>query len=137
MSQSQQQGHHHQPSDGSIPQPERRHDFESFARHLQDAALYIYRQTQKSPYDGVSVLLLRWEEDISVEEDLAALEKVFKESYNFHTETWNIPTATNPSIKLGVRISSFLGNASASHLLVIYYAGHGYVGSDDQLYWAW
>lgn len=85
----------------------------------------------------MSVLLLRWEEDTSVEQDLVALERVFRERYNYHTDKWAIPTVPNPSIKLGVQMASFLDNARPDHLLIIYYAGHGYVGPDNQLYWAW
>lgn len=117
--------------------PAERHDFEAFARHLQDAAMLIYRQTSKSPYANVTVLMLRWEEDTSVEPDLLALEKVFRERYNYHTDKWQIPTCPNPSIKLGVQMASFLEHARPDHLLIIYYAGHGYVDPDNQLYWAW
>ncbi len=99
--------------------------------------MLIYRQTQKCPYASVSVLLLRWEEDTSVENDLVALEKVFRERYNYHTDKWQIPTVPNPSIKLGVQMASFLENAHPDHLLIVYYAGHSYIGPDNQLYWAW
>ncbi|KLU86669.1 hypothetical protein MAPG_05681 [Magnaporthiopsis poae ATCC 64411] len=98
--------------------------------------MLIYRQTQRSPYSSVSVLLLRWEEDASVEKDLADLEAVLRERYNYHTDRWSIPTVPNPSIKLGVQMASFLENARADHLLIIYYAGHGYIGTDNHLYWA-
>ncbi|KAI1502596.1 hypothetical protein F5X99DRAFT_153120 [Biscogniauxia marginata] len=118
------------------PPPPERHEFESFARHLQDAAMLIYRQSQRSPYNKVSALLLRWEEDVAVEPDLAALEQVLRERYNYRTDRWNIPAAANPSIKLGVRMASFLENAAPDHLFIIYYAGHGYVGADNQLFWA-
>ncbi|KAK3378614.1 hypothetical protein B0H63DRAFT_398155 [Podospora didyma] len=130
--QDQHHPHHHPPLE-SVTQ---RHDFESFARHLQDAAMHIYQQTLRPQHTGVSVLMLRWEEDTSVEPDLLALEKVFRERYNYHTDKWAIPTVHNPSIKLGVQMASFLENASPDHLLIIYYAGHGYVGPDNQLYWA-
>lgn len=113
-----------------------RHDFESFARHLQDAAMLIQRQTERAPYSDVSVLLLNWEEDDSAEEDVVALEQVFKKQYNFGTDRWKIPTVPNPSIKLGVQMASFLENARANHLLIIYYTGHGYSSPDGQLYWA-
>lgn len=126
---------HYQVQDVPPPPPER-HEFESFARHLQDAAMLIYRQTQKSPYTKTSVLILRWEEDNAVEHDLAALEQVLRQRYNYRIDTYNIPTVDNPSVKLGVRISSFLENAAPDHLLIIYYAGYGYVGVDNQLYWA-
>ncbi|TPX12190.1 uncharacterized protein E0L32_007076 [Thyridium curvatum] len=118
------------------PEAPERHDFEAFARHLQDAAMLIYRQTQKSPYTNVSVLLLRWEEDTAVDADLMSLETVLRERYHYHTDKWQIPTVPNPSIKLGVQMASFLENARPDHLLIIYYAGYGFVGADSQLYWA-
>ncbi|KAF4969248.1 hypothetical protein FSARC_3501 [Fusarium sarcochroum] len=127
----------HYPAQEAAPAPlSERHDFESFARHLQDAAMLIQRQTERHPYTDVSVLLLRWEEDESVDEDLAALEQVFQKQYKYRTERWHIPTVPNPSIKLGVQMASFLEHARANHLLIIYYAGHGYVSPDGQLFWA-
>lgn len=98
--------------------------------------MLIYRQTRKSPYNAVSVLMLRWEEDVSVDQDLIALETLFRERYHYHTDKWHIPTVPNPSIKLGVQMAPFLERARPDHLLIIYYAGHGYVGPDNQLYWA-
>ncbi|WZH43151.1 hypothetical protein QYS62_004153 [Fusarium acuminatum] len=127
----------HYPAQETAPAPlSERHDFESFARHLQDAAMLIQRQTERHPYTDVSVLLLRWEEDESVDEDLVTLEQVLQKQYRYRTEKWHIPTVPNPSIKLGVQMASFLDNAKANHLLIIYYAGHGYVSSDGQLFWA-
>ncbi|KAI1081078.1 hypothetical protein F5B20DRAFT_536696 [Whalleya microplaca] len=117
------------------PPPPERHEFESFARHLQDAAMLIYRQTQESPYANVSVLLLRWEDDNAIEPDLAALEQVLRERYNYRTDRWNIPTVANPSVKLGVRMTSFLEHAGPDHLLIVYYTGHGFLGADNQLFW--
>ncbi|KID95181.1 Zinc finger, C2H2-like protein, partial [Metarhizium majus ARSEF 297] len=118
-----------------VPLSERQ-DFESFARHLQDAAMLIQRQTEKPPYGDVSVLLLSWEEDHSVDDDVVAFEQVLQNKYNYATHRWQIPTVPNPSIKLGVQMASFLENARPNHLLIIYYAGHGYVGVDGHLYWA-
>ncbi|KAK4121041.1 hypothetical protein N657DRAFT_683158 [Parathielavia appendiculata] len=126
----------HDPPTEAVPRLTERDEFEAFARHLQDAAIYIQQQTLKPKHTSVSVLMLRWEEDTSVEPDLLALENVFRERYHYHTEKWAIPTVPNPSIKLGVQMASFLENARPDHLLVIYYAGHGYVGPDNQLYWA-
>ncbi|KAJ2905531.1 C2H2 finger domain-containing protein [Zalerion maritima] len=122
-------------ADGLPPNPQR-NDFESFARHLQDAAMMIYTQTNNSPYASVSALMMRWEEDTSMDPDMAHLEHVLRERYNYHTERWNIPTCANPSIKLGVQVASFLENARPDHLLLIYYAGHGYMSSENQLFWA-
>ncbi|KAG8676755.1 hypothetical protein FPOAC2_02866 [Fusarium poae] len=127
----------HHPAQEAAPAPlSERHDFESFARHLQDAAMLIQRQTERHPYTDVSVLLLRWEDDETVDEDLVALEQVLQKQYRYRTEKWHIPTVPNPSIKLGVQIASFLEHAKSNHLLIIYYAGHGYVSSDGHLFWA-
>ncbi|KAG6113799.1 hypothetical protein E4U14_001627 [Claviceps sp. LM454 group G7] len=128
-----QQNHHY----GTYDQPlSERHDFESFARHLQDAAMLIQRQTERPPYSHVSVLLLSWEDDPSMDQDVAAFEAILRSRYNYVTRRWQIPTVPNPSIKLGVQMASFLENARPNHLLIIYYAGHGFVGSDGHLYWA-
>ncbi|KAK8102667.1 hypothetical protein PG984_015813 [Apiospora sp. TS-2023a] len=118
------------------PPPPERHEFESFARHLQDAAMLIYRQTQKSAYSNVSVLLLRWDEDDAEEQDTDALDQVLRERYNYRTEKWAIPTVPNASIKLGVRISAFLEKAAPDHLLIVHYAGHGFTGTNNQFFWA-
>ena len=116
-----------------------RHDFESFARHLQDAAMLIQRQAERPPYDysHVSVLLLRWADDPSSEADLSALDQLFRDSYYFRTQRWLIPSGPNPSLKLAVQIASFLDNPRPHHLHIIYYAGHGFVGKGGQLHWAW
>ncbi|KAL2874287.1 hypothetical protein SGCOL_010549 [Colletotrichum sp. CLE4] len=98
--------------------------------------MLIQRQTERAPYDSVSVLLLRWEEDTSAEADLAALENILRDRYNYQTNRWAIPTVPNPSIKLGVQMASFLEHARPNHLLIIYYAGYAYSGLDNQLYWA-
>ncbi|KAI0134252.1 hypothetical protein BJ170DRAFT_679157 [Xylariales sp. AK1849] len=118
------------------PPPPERHEFESFARHLQDAAMLIYRQSQRSPYSNVSVLILRWEEDDASDQELTALEQVLRERYNYRTDRWNIPTVPNPSVKLGVYMASFLERAAPDHLLIVFYVGHGYVGADNELFWA-
>ncbi|SPN99518.1 uncharacterized protein DNG_02370 [Cephalotrichum gorgonifer] len=98
--------------------------------------MLIQRSAERPPYTSVSVLLLRWEDDKSVEPELLSLEAVLRDQYNYQTKRWNIPTVANPSIKLGVEMAGFLENARPDHLLIIYYAGHGYVGVDNQPYWA-
>lgn len=98
--------------------------------------MLIQRQTERPPYGDVSVLLLSWEEDRSADDDVAALQQVLQNKYNYATQRWQIPTAPNPSSKLCFQISTFLENARPSHLLIIYYAGHGYVGADGHMYWA-
>lgn len=91
-----------------------------------------------SPYTDVSVLLLSWEQGSAVDaEAIASLERTLHSDYGYHTTSWQIPAVCNPSIKLGVQMASFLEHARPNHLLIIYYAGRAYVGSDDNLYWAW
>ena len=114
-----------------------RHNFETFAKHLQDAAMYIYRQGQKLPYAKVSALLLKWEDDVTSSADLSSLERVLRDRYNFSTERWGIPASADPGASLRSRIASFLDQASVDHLLIIYYVGHGHNSLDNQLYWSW
>lgn len=99
--------------------------------------MLIQRQSERPPYKDVSVLLLNWQDDLAVEADLVALEQTFQKHYNFGTQRWQIPTVPNPSIKLGIRLASFLENAKPDHLLIIYYVGHGFASHDGQLYWTW
>jgi hypothetical protein len=94
------------------------------------------RKAEPPQYTDVSVLMLRWEGDDSPESDLNALDQLFQTSYGFRTQRWHIPSCPNPVTKLSVQIDSLLENPRPDHLLIIYYAGHGYTGADGQLYWA-
>lgn len=98
--------------------------------------MLIQKQTETPSYTDASVLMLRWEEDDAVDTELAELEKVFQTNYHYRTQRWLIPTVPNPSAKLSAQVAQFLENARPNNLLIIYYAGHGFVGSDGQLYWA-
>lgn len=113
-----------------------RSDFESFARHLQDAAMLIYSQANRSPYTSVSVLLLRWEDDQSVEQDFLQLEKLFQDHFNYRTESWCIPNCPNPEADLTTQMDQHLGYSRPDHLWIVYYTGYGFLGSDLNLYWA-
>jgi hypothetical protein len=97
--------------------------------------MLIFRQTQSLPYSRISVLLLRWDNDTAVVKDLSALEQVFRERYNYRTEQWDIPAHRNASLKLGVRLSSYLETAAPDHLMIVYYTGNTTVGPDGQLSW--
>ncbi|KAG9228653.1 hypothetical protein BJ875DRAFT_229877 [Amylocarpus encephaloides] len=123
------------PVQDAAPPPERT-DFESFARHLQDAAMLIYAQANRSPYTSASVLLLRWEDDTTVEPDLSALETVFHERFSYRTDVWSIPSCPNPSVKLTMQMAKHIEFARSDHLLIVYYAGHSFIGTDHNLYWA-
>ncbi|KAL5604244.1 hypothetical protein BROUX41_002224 [Berkeleyomyces rouxiae] len=118
---------------GSVPA---RVEFERFARHLQDAAMMIQRSAERPNYTHVKALLVRWEDDVSADDDLAAVEKVLHTQYGFETQQCHIPAVANASVKLGIRITQFLENSNPDSLLVFYYAGHGFMTPDNQLYWA-
>lgn len=99
--------------------------------------MYIYgKMERRSRYKKVSVLLLRWEEDVAQEGEVSEIEKVLDGRYGYHIEKWTIPTCPNPTLKLSVQMGSFIDQAGSDHLLIIYYAGHSYVGPDNQVYWA-
>ncbi|OAQ99331.1 hypothetical protein LLEC1_07684, partial [Akanthomyces lecanii] len=135
--------HHKLPHPSQIvpdaPHHSQRQEFEAFARHLHDAAIIIGRQTSHptTSYTDVSVLLLGWQDDSAAIENIRALQQVLVIDYRFHTQTWQIPTVANPTVKLSMQMASFLEQARPNQLLIIYYSGHGYVGPDGQLYWAW
>ncbi|EPE06644.1 zinc c2h2 finger domain containing protein [Ophiostoma piceae UAMH 11346] len=127
----------HDAPQSSPSAPSERQDFEAFAKHLQDAAIYIYNQGQKMPYAQVSALLLKWDDDLPAAAEVSSLEHILHDRYNFRTERWGIPSVPNPMAKLSNKITDFLDSqVDADHLLIIYYIGHGHNGSDNQLYWA-
>lgn len=82
-------------------------------------------------------MLLRWEDDLTVEQDLLALEKLFRERFNYRTESWSIPSCPNPNVKLSIQMAQQIEYARPGHLLIIYYAGYSFIGADHNLYWAW
>lgn len=99
--------------------------------------MLIYAESNRPSYTSASVLLLRWEDDLTVEEDLSRLEKVFQDRYNFRTESWCIPSDADPGESLSSQLKGRLEYTRPDHLWIVYYAGHGFVGSDHNLWWAW
>lgn len=99
--------------------------------------MLIYAQANRASYASASVLLLRWEDDTSVTADVQALHAVLQDRFNFRTTHWSIPTCPNPLAKLTLQLAQQIDFARPDHLLIIYYAGYGFVGSDSHLYWAW
>ncbi|KAI9742184.1 MAG: hypothetical protein M1818_004084 [Claussenomyces sp. TS43310] len=111
-------------------------EIDTFARHLQDAASMAYTQANRPQYNSVTVLLLHWEDDPSVEAGMLGLEAVFRERYNYRIESWSIPSCPNPSTKLLMHMARHIEHARPGHLLIIYYAGHSFTGADHNTYWA-
>jgi hypothetical protein len=112
-------------------------DFERLARSIQEAASHAYAQTNRPFYTSTSVFLLRWEDDLTVEKDLLNLQALFRERYNYRTEAWSIPSCPNPNVKLLKHLAQHVDYTRPDHLLIIYYIGHSYIGSDENVYWAW
>ena len=133
------------------PPSDRTHDVSSVNFHIRDletfgktltcataAALPTRRLIERSRYEEVHVLLLRWREDIlGVSEDLSALQEVFQHIYNYHTEEWEIPSNRSHN-SLVKRLTDFLAAyEDGKALLIVYYAGHGRLSDDRQLIAAW
>jgi hypothetical protein len=104
---------------------------------LQDAALNIDAQATVSRYAGVNAILLQWEDDPTVADDMTALQKLFRERYGYRVETYAIPSVADPAAKVLPQVTQNLQGSKDGQLSIIYYKGYTYVGPDNILYWAW
>ncbi|KAJ3495748.1 hypothetical protein NLG97_g3172 [Lecanicillium saksenae] len=113
-------------------------EFARFLNHLHDAAVLINHPNEQQPrqYSRVSVLLLGWQDDPASTDNIRSLQDVFESDYQYSTHTWYLPTTAKPIAQLSVRMTSFLEQARPDDLLIVYYYGHGYQGTDGQIYWA-
>lgn len=111
-------------------------EFERYARHIQDAANMAGPSPRRGAYESVSVLLLRWEDDLTVADDLLALQKLFTDRYSYGIVPWQIPSSGNPTQELVAQVQKLLDNRLPEQLLIIYYVGTSYVAVDGDLYWA-
>lgn len=99
--------------------------------------MFICRQTQKPTHTSVSVLMVRWDGEgtETPEADTDTLEHLLRERYGYTIHRYNITSCARASLKLGVRIRSFLESQGPEHLLIVYYAGRSVLGTDNELYW--
>ncbi len=111
-------------------------DFEHFARHLQDAAMFVYDTSNEPKYTAASVLLLRWKDDHTVEDDLVRLESLCKEQFGFRTEQVCIPECYEADASVIIKISIVAKSIQPNQLLIVYYAGYSFLGADSVMYWA-
>jgi hypothetical protein len=140
---------HLEPQPPQPAQPDLSRPFEhahpsTFAAHVIAAAHLLEDQNQypntKPRYKNVNVLTMRWEQgDAGTEQAVQAVHNVFRDRYNFTVEDWQIPSSANPSVNISARLAKFLEYDDPETLLIIFYAGHGYISSavgGSQTYWA-
>ncbi|MCJ1285109.1 hypothetical protein MMC26_004447 [Xylographa opegraphella] len=84
--------------------------------------------TQSKYYDGVYVLLLRWEDDdLQTHTEVAKLDEVFQRLYHYKTQCECIPSK-DPKKFLQEKVMDFrreYDKEDENNLLIVYYGGHG------------
>ena len=109
---------------------------EDFVDRLR-ASVENFFPNNKYRYKEVHVLLLSWEDDdLGVVDEVVELEDVFRKAYGCQTvRRWEIPSL-KPYSKLEDQLYRFRKKYSSSdNLLIVYYAGHGYL--DYSRLWKW
>lgn len=88
--------------------------------------LVNYRPLRVQRYAAVNVLLISWrEDDTDSTTDAEQLGRLFKDSFNYITCSYFIPS-TKPQTSLNFQVASFLDAfGGPDNLLIVYYAGHG------------
>lgn len=108
--------------------------FEGFTRRLQTSITNFF-PSNAYRYKEAHVLLLSWKDnDLGVIDEVQDLQGVFEESYQYTSvERWAIPSL-KPHTKLEERLYDFKKeHSSIENLLIVYYAGHGFL--DDSRRW--
>ncbi|KAG8530647.1 uncharacterized protein KY384_004002 [Bacidia gigantensis] len=97
-----------------------------------------------SAYSKVTVLFLRWADDVfvdpgvnnGVQGEIDSLEKVLVDEYGFESEICLIPSH-KPQLSLMRRIMDFQeAHDSVEELLLVYYGGHGVLNDLNQSIWS-
>jgi len=83
--------------------------------------------------------MLSWADEdpqLPVSQEINSLELVFRNIYHFETERWEIPDKDS-HFKLAEKVMAFTRpeDDSASHLKILYYAGHARLMDTRNLAW--
>ena len=135
--------------DAPFQPPPTAHDLDQLHHHIslqllgeraQKAANAAFPNDKRLRYTSVYVLVLFWQdEDPNLPVSLEALELkgVFEKEYHFNVETWEIPSEGSHK-RVNQKVLDFveLGDDSKDDLKIVYYGGHGMLGSTRQSCWA-
>ena len=97
-----------------------------------------------SVYQKVSVLFLRWEDDVFIEPgvnngvqgEIDDLERVFVDDYRFKTDLYLIPSQNSQRCLQKKIYLLQEEHDSRDELLIVYYGGHGVLNDMNQSIWA-
>jgi len=97
----------------------------SFTNQLDLAVRAAWASRHRSKYLGVKVLLLSWEsDDLGVDDEVTALESVFRDQYHFEVQWSRIPDKSPGRFATGVVIPFIEDASEPDNLVILYYAGH-------------
>ncbi|KAI0387297.1 hypothetical protein F5Y04DRAFT_274155 [Hypomontagnella monticulosa] len=109
---------------------------EHFVERLN--AAYEHRwKNRRIPYTNVSALLLCWEDDdLNVREEVQDLHNVLKDTYQYQSEIWAIPSSRSCFADLTQKVNSFVTmNDDEGKLFILYYGGHAHKTGSSQPTW--
>lgn len=113
------------------------HDIQQFSKDLSAAVQAVWPTRHESRYADVQILILSWEDDdLGVSEEIEDLQKTFHDLFNYQVTEWLIPQH-KPERKLNLEVGKFLEkHDNKDHLLIVYYAGHGFLNQQRVPMWA-
>ncbi|KAK0659743.1 hypothetical protein QBC41DRAFT_331334 [Cercophora samala] len=85
-----------------------------------------YRPRRTQRYAAINVLLLSWkDDDIGCADEIAELEHMFRDSFNYAVWPYRIPSQ-DPETNLNLTVAQFVSSFGREDgLIIVYYGGHG------------
>ncbi|KAF1846336.1 uncharacterized protein K460DRAFT_356027 [Cucurbitaria berberidis CBS 394.84] len=113
------------------------HDLQLFSKDLSAAVQAVWATRHESRYSDVKVLILSWEDDdLGVYREIEDLKRTFCDLFHYEVTEWWIPQH-KPERKLNLEVGKFLERYdSKDRLLIVYYAGHGFLNEQRVPMWA-